>query len=221
MVPEGGSIARVDASARAISRAVGRFLGGFLVASLLWGGGVAAYEGGYLDEYLAEEDVEADLLAEREEVDEEVALEDAPRRRRRRRGRRAAMTAMSEEADYPRGEATTGEDLGSDDPRELSAGESGGEAQLSSAQVESGFDTAFGGIQRCLVLVPSEAPLRGRLTFGLRIAGSGRVTRVNLQGPAAVTSGDSGDCLRNAARRIHFPSFDGPEMIVHYPITLE
>ena len=221
MVPEGGSIARVEASARAISRAVGRFLGGFLVASLLWGGGVAAYEAGYLDEYLPEEDVEADLLAERDEPDgEEVVQEDAPRRRRRRGRPRGGMSAM-EAADYPRGEATTGEDLGSDDPRELSAGESGGEAQLSSAQVESGFDTAFGGIQRCLVLVPSEAPLRGRLTFGLRIAGSGRVTRVNLQGPAAVTSGDSGDCLRTAARRIHFPSFDGPEMIVHYPITLE
>ncbi len=55
----------------------------------------------------------------------------------------------------------------------------------------------------------------------MRIAGTGRVTRVNLQGPAAVTSGDAGDCLRNAARRIRFPSFDGPEMIVHYPITLE
>jgi len=47
------------------------------------------------------------------------------------------------------------------------------------------------------------------------------VARVNLQGPAAVTGGECGDCLRTAARNAQFPSFDGPDMVVHYPLTLE
>ncbi|MFT5357918.1 MAG: hypothetical protein ACI9KE_005155, partial [Polyangiales bacterium] len=115
----------------------------------------------------------------------------------------------------------TGDDLGENDPREISAGASGGEAQLSSSQIEGVFDASFNGIQRCLVLVPANAPLGGRLTFGMRIAGSGRVTRVNLRGPSAVTQGEAGSCLRRTARALSFPSFDGPEMLVHYPVTLQ
>jgi len=195
---------------------VARFLSGFLVASLCWAGGIWAWQNGYLGEPEAEEI--APTVAETEIVPEEEPEEEAPRRRRRRR-RRARDEAAG--AAVPTGNATTGDDLGENDPRELAAGENGGEQQLSSRQIEDAFDGAFGSIRRCLVLVPGDAPVTGRLTFGMRIAGSGQVTRVNLSGPAAVTSGEPGDCLRSAARRIQFPSFDGPEMIARYPITLE
>ena len=79
----------------------------------------------------------------------------------------------------------------------------------------------MGRIRRCFILAAGDEPVRGTLTFGMRIAGSGSVSAVNLSGPAAVTTGESGDCLRSAARAIRFPTFDGPEMVVRYPITLE
>ena len=138
------------------------------------------------------------------------------RRRRRRRGMRGRMGGMMWS-----GTATTGDDLGENDPRELNAGAEGGEQQLTGSQIDNTIDGSFGRIRRGLVLVPEDAPSRGRVTFGVRIAGSGRVTRVNLRGPAGVTRSEAGDCLRQAARALRFPSFDGPEMIVHYPITLE
>ena len=57
--------------------------------------------------------------------------------------------------------------------------------------------------------------------FGLRIAASGAVTKVNLQGPSAITQTEAGDCLRKAAQGIHFRTFHGPDMLVHYPLTLQ
>ena len=98
---------------------------------------------------------------------------------------------------------------------------SGGEAQLSGAQIDAAFDAAMPRIRRCFVLAAGNDPVVGRLTFGMRIAGSGHVSAVNLSGPAAATTGECGDCLRTAARSISFPSFDGPEMVARYPITLE
>lgn len=199
---------------------MGRFVVGFLVASLVWGGVFAAREEGLLDEFF---EPEAPVVVAEAPVEEEPEeAEPEPRRRRRRRGRRRrGMGSSMMGDDYPRGNSLTGDDLGEDDPREISAGASGGEAQLSSAQIERVFDASFNGIQRCLVLVPANAPLGGRLTFGMRIAGSGRVTRVNLRGPSAVTQGEAGSCLRRTARALSFPSFDGPEMLVHYPVTLQ
>ncbi|MBO6937118.1 MAG: hypothetical protein JJ863_19265 [Deltaproteobacteria bacterium] len=191
-----------------------RFFAGFAVASILWGAGVWAWTEGLIGQ--SEVVVEPEPVAEAPE--EVVEEEEAPTKRGRRRRRpRRGMGAAA----LPTGTATTGDNLGENDPRELAAGENGGEQQLTQGQIESAMDGGFGAIRRCLVLVPGDAPVTGRLTFGLRIAGSGQVQRVNLRGPAVVTQGEPGDCLRTAARRIRFPSFDGPEMIVHYPITLE
>jgi len=197
---------------------VARFFAGFAVASILWGGGLWAWTEGLIGQ--SEIAVEPEELAEAPE--EAIEEEEPPTKRgRRRRGRRGRGGRGGGEANLPTGTATTGDSLGENDPRELAAGESGGEQQLTQSQIESAMDGGFGAIRRCLVLVPADAPVTGRLTFGLRIAGSGQVQRVNLRGPAVVTQGESGGCLRTAARRIRFPSFDGPEMIVHYPITLE
>jgi hypothetical protein len=76
-------------------------------------------------------------------------------------------------------------------------------------------------VRRCLVLMAGDDPVRGRVTFGLRIAPTGQVRAVQLQGPAAATTGEAGDCLRAAARALRFPSFDGPEMVARYPLHLE
>lgn len=141
-------------------------------------------------------------------------------RPRRRRGRRRGR-ARSRRGSTPSGNATSGDDLGEDDMRTIDMAGSGGEQQLRPAQIEAGFDGAMGGIRRCLVLIPGDAEVRGRLTFGLRISGSGQVRAVNLSGPRAATTGDAGACLRRAARQIRFDPFDGPEMIVRYPLTLE
>lgn len=83
------------------------------------------------------------------------------------------------------------------------------------------MDGVMGRVRRCLVLAAGEEPVHGRLVFGLRVLASGRVARVNLRGPRAVSAGECGQCLRQAARQAQFPSFDGPDMVVHYPLTLE
>lgn len=118
------------------------------------------------------------------------------------------------------GNATTGDELGNTD-RNLDLGSSGGEEQLSSSEVEHGMDGVFGRIRRCLVLAAGDEPVSGRLTFGLRIEPSGAVSAVRLSGPAVVTTGEAGTCLRTAARGAVFSGFDGPPMVVNYPITLD
>ena len=160
-----------------------------------------------------------------EEEEVVIAVEDpveAPTKRRRRRrtsGGGAAADPGSRPA--PTGTATTGDDLGEGQMRTIDGEGTGGEAQLSGGQIDAAFDTAMPRIRRCFVLAAGEDPVTGRLTFGMRIRGTGEVSAVNLTGPAAATTGECGDCLRAAARGIRFPSFDGPEMVARYPITLE
>ena len=98
---------------------------------------------------------------------------------------------------------------------------SGGEEQLTGAEIDHAFDGVMPRVRRCFMLAATDRDITGTLTFGLRIGGNGHVNAVNLAGPAVLTTGDSGDCLRTAARSISFPTFDGPEMVVRYPITLE
>ncbi len=194
-----------------------RFFAGFFLASLLWGGLGYAHFVGWLDGWGDEQEPQeqAAVSSDAGVIDDAgpVAM-----RRRRRRTRRGRMRANGRDWS---GEGVSGDDLGEDAPREIDGAGQGGEQQLSGAQIEAGFDQVFGRIRRCLVLVPEDAPAHGRVVFGLRIASSGRVTRVNLRGPRAVTQSEAGTCLRQAARAISFPSFDGPEMVVRYPLTLE
>lgn len=193
-----------------------RFWAGFAVSSILWaalGAYLALVEG-----FAPPAEPLPAPLTEAPALDEEPAEEEArPRRRRRRRHRRSRAPQGS----TPTGVATTGDDLGENEMRTLDLGSAGGEQQLSSAQVEAGFDAAMGRIRRCLVLMEGDDPVTGRLTFGLRIAGSGTVQRVQLSGPRAATTGEAGACLRSAARQIRFDTFDGPDTFVRYPITLE
>ncbi|MCA9608582.1 MAG: hypothetical protein KC619_23425 [Myxococcales bacterium] len=193
-----------------------RFWAGFAVASVLWAAAAA-----YLYFGMGFGPPEEAPIAVAEEptevaVEPEPAPTKAPRGRRGRRGRARAGRGTT-----PTGNATVGDDLGENEMRTLDMGGSGGEQQLSGAQIDRGFDSVMGGIRRCLVLIPGDAEVRGRVTFGLRIAGSGSVSRVSLSGPRAATTGECGQCLTRTARSIRFDSFDGPDMVVRYPLDLE
>ncbi len=195
-----------------------KFFLGFGVATLLWGAALGVLVG-VLGWGPPQEEPEAVVaIAETEEAPVE---DEEPTRRQRRRRRAGGGTEAAEERSAPTGNATTGDDLREGEMRTIDGEGSGGEAQLSGAQIDAAFDGAMPRIRRCFVLAAGDDPVTGRLTFGMRIAGSGRVSVVNLSGPAAVTAGECGECLREAARNISFPSFDGPEMVARYPITLE
>lgn len=199
---------------------VSRFLAGFATATVVWGGAAAALHLGLgWGPPPVEEEIAAEAPVEVAAAPEEPATK---RRGGRRSGRRGSRTGdgVSSSA-VPRGDATTGDDLREGEMRVIDGEGSGGEQQLTGGQIDAAFDGAMGRVRRCFVLAAGDDPVRGRLVFGLRIAGSGRATAVNLSGPAAVTTGDCGECLRDAARAIQFPTFDGPEMVVRYPITLE
>jgi len=136
--------------------------------------------------------------------------------RKKRRGKSGARKG-------PRysGNSTTGDDLGGPEMRDLQAANAGGEEQLLGTEIERGFDGAFPQIRRCFMLAMTDEPITGKLVFGLRISGASGVTKVNLAGPSMMTQGEAGDCLRKAARGISFRRFNGPDMLVHYPVTLQ
>lgn len=184
-----------------------RFWTGFLVATALYGAAGLTYVLAFCDP-----ETEVQPLA----VEPVVPVEPEPPQARAKKGRRIRS---SEEVVRAKGPFDGDDDLGERDAREVDM--NAGEEQLSSGEVQSTMDGAIGKVRRCLMLAAGEDVVRGRLVFGLRIEPSGQVSRVNLRGPSAVTSGESGACLRDAARAVRFRSFDGPAMIVSYPITLE
>jgi hypothetical protein len=195
------------------------FAAGFGTASVLWGIGVGvALFGGFA----AEPSAAPEVAAPAAEVAPDAGAP-APVGRRRRGVRRAGEDGPRNGASTAAGgdDVVTGDALAAPGTRTLDVGASGGEAQLSDAQIERAFDSALPRVRRCLLLVADDAPVTGRLVFGLQIAGSGRVSAVNLSGPRAVVGGEAGDCLREAARGIAFPSFDGPTLTARYPLTLE
>ncbi|MDB4977306.1 MAG: hypothetical protein JWN48_5647 [Myxococcaceae bacterium] len=210
--------------------AVLRFFLGFLLATVLW---AATAFGLY----------RAGLLAYGAEAPDEVADpgvpgagegdDDQPDKKRGRRPRRSgrsertrpartesasAAGGSASAASLPRGEATTGDDLDWDGDRNMDM--AAGEEQLSGKAIEAGFDSAMSKIRRCLILVPAEGDVTGKLTFGMRVGSDGAPKAVNLSGPAVVTSGESGSCLRKAAEAIRFAKFAGPDMLFKYPVTL-
>ncbi|MBX3250127.1 MAG: hypothetical protein KF901_23315 [Myxococcales bacterium] len=201
---------------------MGRFIAGFLVASVLWAGVAVALHPHWIG--LGEPELvqgEEEALDEGDEADDEAVTE----MRRGRRGRRArsrddGTPRSATSRATPRGEATAGDDLGENDPRIIDGAGSGGEQQLRSSEIEAAIDQVFPRIRRCLVLVEGEGEVTGRLVLRLRIEGSGRVTRVQLRGPAAVTTGEPGSCIQTALRSMQLRRFDGPDMFVDYPINL-
>ncbi|HKP64385.1 MAG TPA: hypothetical protein VJV78_46930 [Polyangiales bacterium] len=194
-----------------------KFFSGFALASLLWGVFLVAYKQGFIPISLEPEAPPQEATAE--PTDEEPDTADKPGRPRRKRS--VASKPRRAGAQTEDREALTGDDLGEDSTRTVDMHGAGGEEQLRGTEIEKAFDGAFAQIRRCLILAASDEPAHGKLTFGVRIAGSGKVTAVNLSGPSSVSQGECGACLRKAASAMQFRSFNGPDMVIHYPITLD
>lgn len=186
-----------------------RFVAGFLVASLLWGGFIYAYSQGFININL-EPDHEEEIVAA--EPVEDAPADDTRKKKRKKRTKKKKRYS---------GESLTGDDLGGPDARHMDPTAGGGEEQLLGHEIEQGFDSVMPKLRRCLILAADDEPVTGRLVFGVRVAGSGKVTKVNLRGPSAITKTEAGSCLRQAAKGIRFRSFDGPDMLVKFPMTLE
>jgi hypothetical protein len=195
---------------------VTRFLAGFLCASVLWGGFLFAYKRGLVNVDLEPEDVAAEpATASGTAPDTEP---DEPSGRKKKHSKPSSAHGGSKPS-YS-GNSQAGDELGGPAARNLDVNAAGGEEQLLSSEIEKGIDGVMSQVRRCLVLVDSDSPVTGKLVFGMRISGSGNVDAVNLQGPSVVTQSEAGTCLRNAVKSIHFRKFNGPDMVAHYPITL-
>jgi hypothetical protein len=197
---------------------VPRFLAGFLTASLLWGGLLFAQARGIIHINLEPDEPIASV-----ETEPQDSPDDSPDPQRRKRSGRKRAPGDRDNKEQRRfsGDALSGDDLGDPELRNLNADQAGGEEQLLGSEIERGFDGVFPQVKRCLMLAAGDEPVSGKLVFGLRITGQGGVAAVNLAGPAAVTRSEAGDCLRKTAKSIRFRSFNGPDMLVHYPLTLQ
>lgn len=199
-----------------------RFFFGFISATVLWAALAFLYLNGSLDGLLGQpEDTAQASAAPADEVDDGAGAKDKRRKVRRPRvQKRAAAAAQARPSSGAgSGTSTSGDDIDWDGPRNVDM--AGGEAQLAGTQIDAGFDTAMSKIRRCLILVESDGDVTGKLLFGMRVGGDGKVKAVNLTGPSVVTGGDAGSCLRGAAQAIKFPAFNGPDMLFKYPITLQ
>jgi hypothetical protein len=203
---------------------VARFFFGFISATVLWAGLAFLYLNGSLDGLLGQaEDPAQASAAPADEADDGAGAKDKRRKVKRprvqKRAAAAAQPRPSSGSGGGSGTGTSGDDIDWDGPRNVDM--AGGEAQLAGTQIDAGFDTVMGKIRRCLILVESDGDVTGRLLFGMRVGGDGKVKAVNLTGPSVVTGGDAGGCLRGAAQAIKFPAFNGPDMLFKYPITLQ
>lgn len=188
-----------------------RFLGGFASASVLWAAFTyAVVTGSVTLPFGPPSEVASAPDAGAADID--LAPDDKTKRPRRTRGKRPRRYAR---------EGLSGDDLGGPDTRQLDMNGAGGEQQLRSDEIERQFDAALPQIRRCLILAASDEPVTGKVVFGLRIAGASGVTAVNLRGPGAITQTEAGACMQKAARTMRFRTFDGPDMLVHLPMTLE
>ncbi|HUT77854.1 MAG TPA: AgmX/PglI C-terminal domain-containing protein [Polyangia bacterium] len=193
------------------------FLSGFLAALVIGVGLLWAQGHGYLDIFTQEAAPTAIAPAPAVPLQEPGP---APREKKAKRGRRRARAAAAAAKGYQDGDGVAGDDLGQG-ASAVDGASRGGEEQLSNAQIEQGIDRIFGGIERCLVLMPADAPSSGRVVIGMGIAPGGTVTRVNLSGTKTMISGECGACIQRLVRSLRFPPFDGPEMIVRYPVSFD
>jgi len=192
-----------------------KFVAGFALASVLWGAFVFSYKQGWIDISLEPEAPQED--AAKSAVNNDADEPDKPGRPRHKR----TSGAVKHHVAAPTGDALAGDDLRENEARNVNMGANGGEEQLRGTEIEQGFDSVFPQVRRCLMLAAGDEPAHGKLMFGLRISAEGKVTAVNLSGPASVAQGDAGACLRKAATGMHLRAFHGPDMVVHYPLNLE
>jgi hypothetical protein len=200
------------------------FVLGVALSSVIWLGVLFAHSRGLVTVFKAPEEPKIVEVPEAlTDVDTET---ESPKKKKRmkkmRRSRRTAREPVQPDLGYEAGEGKVGDDLTAG-VRDVSLENGGnqGEGQLTNGEIESAIDRRFNGIQRCLTLMPPDAPTTGRLVIGMNISGNGTVTRVNLSGPNAMIKGEPGACFRRIVSRMRFRQFSGPDMIVHYPTTFE
>jgi hypothetical protein len=199
---------------RDIQVGVPKFLLGFISASLLWTAAAYAVINGYVDLNLDPIKIKSDT---------DKAAESSDGKKSSLRGRRSNKRRLSSTRSNRRSyrSVLTGDALGEDEIRGVDMVGNSGEQQLTDNEIEQGIDGVFNQIKRCLFLAADDEPVKGRVVLGMRIEGTGRVTRLNLRGPIPVVRGEAGSCLRKTVKEIQYRSFNGPAMVVHYPITLD
>jgi hypothetical protein len=192
-----------------------RFFLGFLTATVLWGLLAALAFFGVLPLPGAHSTDDAETAVA------EVAPEpeDPTGKTKRRRPKKARAPGAPRERGDDGQDQQVGDDLDWDGERQVNM--AGGEEQLSGKEIEAGFDSVMNKIRRCLILVPADGEIKGKVLFGMRVGGDGRPRAVQLTGPGVVTGGESGSCLRDTAQSIRFATFDGPDMLFKYPLTLQ
>lgn len=191
-----------------------KFITGFLAASFIWAATTVAYLKGYVEFDLIQR-----IAGERYQETSNPTTDKSDESKKAKRVRRKWKPAKRRKR-RPYGTALTGDSLNEDQIRDIDMVGHTGEQQLTDYEVEQGIDSVFGKIRRCLLLIAEEDPITGKVTFGMRITGKGRVSRVNLNGPSPIVRGEAGACLRRTLKSIQYRSFDGPDMVVHYPIDL-
>ena len=199
------------------------FLAGIVVASLIWGGLFGAQKAGYIDLLGGNAPTEAVEIATPDAPLESEAVK-TPKEGKRRRGKRRNRRTSDSPGPgnhYDTEEGVFGDVLDGPGGKELSMAGAGGEDQLSSQEIDRGIDRVFKGIERCLLALPPDAPAAGKVVFGMNIASSGKVTKVSLKGPKHMISGETGACFQRTVKSIRFRSFDGPDMVAHYPVTFD
>lgn len=195
-----------------------RFFLGFLTASVIWGAlATLAYLG--VVPFPSAHPPEEEAVAVADPAVGEVEEPGKGKRRKAKRARAGNGAAGGRDRSGDQAEQQVGDDLDWDGTRQVDM--AAGEEQLSGKEIENGFDSVMNKIRRCLILVPADGEIKGQLLFGMRVGGDGRPRAVQLTGPSVVTSGESGSCLRDTAQSIRFATFDGPDMLFKYPVTLQ
>jgi hypothetical protein len=202
-----------------------QFIAGILTASLIWAGVFIAQAKGVIDlfgeEEVSDQALEPTAAASSPPLSKKAVKKRGKRRRPRRGGNRTASGNPMPANTYDLSEGMAGDALDGPGGKSLSMGSAGGEDQLSPGEIDQGIDRVFKGIERCLLTLPPDAPATGKVVFGMNIASSGRVTKVNLRGPNVMIKGETGACFRRTVKSIRFRSFDGPDMVAHYPVVFD
>jgi hypothetical protein len=203
-----------------------QFVLGMVTASLCWGGLLLAQKKGIIHFLSFVSDSNDDV--DSEAIPATLAVAETPddkkdKKRHRKRSRKSPSSSSigdsSQTGQYDMSEGMVGDslDVGS---REVSMGK-GGEDQLLEREIDQGIDRVFSGIERCLLLLPPDASAEGKVIFGMNIAPSGQVTKVNLKGPSMMIKGETGACFTRTVKAVRFRSFNGPDMVVHYPVEFD
>lgn len=93
--------------------------------------------------------------------------------------------------------------------------------ELSQDQIDDTFARLSPGIERCIATAVGDAPLeRARIVVGVRIEGSGQVSKVRTEAPSILQQHGLHACIKSALRAHPFPPSGGGS-VVTYPFELK